>query len=147
MLKWFLNFFHFPQAQLPEVGKSRDERIAELNLEPITLTLAEVKAKAKDYYDRCLLGAQHKAGCQNFYHAYPDVRCAVSCCYPDRFNQELLTFATSTKMIEVKLLIIDPEEAVAIRNIQSAHDDWAVAEIFGYVNAESMRAHFLSLLT
>lgn len=91
-----------------------------------TLTLAEVKAKAREYYEAGKLTAQHlnpaERMCVN--KGADGHRCAVAAA----FNDELLEAYPRGSIASIQgVSFIDLDEKRAIRDIQEAHDIWAIA--------------------
>lgn len=147
MIKWLLTFFPFSFAKKLDPWKEPDYS----HIEPVTLTLDGVKAKAKEYYDKGLLGAQMKQGayCANFYDEDPNIRCAVSCSYPDRFNIPDLKGAGVFKMEDYGLVKFESQaDRSAIRQIQVTHDLWASQVNFCHEEAvKNSEKEFLALVS
>ena len=95
-----------------------------------TLTLEQVKAAARDYYDRGRLGAQMPnapSGCK--YVTEQDgeqYRCGIGAALSDETIQ-LLGDANArrvTYLMQKSLIVVSPEEKDRILNIQNIHDMW-----------------------
>jgi len=110
-----------------------------------TLTLAEVKAKAREYYAAGKLTAQHpnpySRMCVN--NGADGHRCAVAAA----FNDELIeAFQKGTIGLGVARGLVALDDESAISRIQSAHDEWAIASQHGFDNTPDKEAHFLTLI-
>lgn len=110
-----------------------------------TLTLAEVKAKAREYHAAGKLTAQHpnpqKRVCVN--NGADGHRCAVAAA----FNDELIAacpYGTFCSIVSEGSVVAD--DVYAIHNIQRAHDSWAGAAHKQSSNAKDLEAEFLKLI-
>ncbi|MGY3589322.1 hypothetical protein [Bradyrhizobium sp. USDA 4350] len=112
-----------------------------------TLTLAEVKTKAREFYAAGKLTAQHpdhtKRECTN--DGGDGYRCAVAAA----FNEPLLNAypgGTIDSIEGMGRVTIDASELDAIVAIQYAHDTWAIRSRSGNESAPDAEQAFLALI-
>lgn len=98
----------------------------EVNMLPYQLSLKEVIEKAREYYDKGLLTAQHpNPQCRQCINKYEEYRCAVAACYPEEVLEH--SFGSVESGVEDGYLLppSDPLEWAIIVRLQQTHDYWA----------------------
>jgi hypothetical protein len=113
-----------------------------------TLTLAEVKKNAREYYDKGLLTAQHpdpnKRLCVN---KLDDYRCAVAASYDEQTVVQIFG-VVENGITSGHLKVKDPVELATIAKIQYAHDVWAnmSSRYPNSAQADDLKRSFLYLI-
>lgn len=111
------------------------------------LTLAEVKAKAREYHAAGKLTAQHpnprfrvcvNAGADGH-------RCAVAAAFNDE-TIELHSQGSIGSLVEKRAVSIDVFELNVVKRIQYLHDKWAVVAGRSGAEAEEHEKKFLELI-
>lgn len=113
-----------------------------------TLTLAEVKTKAREFYEAGKLTAQHpipsERRCVN--DGGDGYRCAVAAAFNDDVIREYPKGTIVGAVRRGHIVVLDRRELHKMIEIQDAHDRWASAAQTDPARARQFQSHFLALI-
>lgn len=107
-----------------------------------TITLEQVKAGARDYYQRKLLIAQMPKRKRRLVYGIGDYRCAISTVFTSKTMAALEAKGLRDGAITEGLVQVEPRnDRTEIERIQNAHDDWAL-----HSSSSTQKKRFLKLI-